>query len=62
MAAELLYVVINNETGEELEREWYGVTAFKCGSELTRNGRTFEVSHRVRESDDTVRVFLQEVW
>lgn len=62
MALELLFVVVNNETGEEIEREWYGVAAFKCGEEITRDGRSFEVSHRVREADDVVRVFLQEQW
>lgn len=60
--SELLHVVVDNETGQELEREWYGPSAFKCGTEWAFGNRNYEISHRRRESDDTVRVFVQEVY
>lgn len=59
---EVLFIVLNNETGETLERDWYPVGSFKGGTERSYKGHDYVVSHRVADDAETVRVFLEEVY
>jgi hypothetical protein len=54
---EILNVVVDKYTGEELEREWYPPNHFKKGSDYGWNHTVDSI--RV-EDEETVRVFVRE--